>query len=119
MDNDLLELVGKLIEQTRSGKYQWEDVSSLSGGDRFRLNFGDVVVALQDGDRKVWSDEGEEHFVPEYRVEVLNNRGFVVAEMEHYAGKPFDNLAELFRLARSSARNRRQVMSNLLERIGR
>lgn len=120
MDNDLVELVGKLTEQTNAGKFQWEDVSTHSGGDRFRLNFGDVVVTIQDGDRKQWTDEGEEYFAPLYRMQVLNNRGFVVVESELVSGeKSFDQLAELFQLARSSARNRRHVLSSLLERISR
>ncbi len=120
MDKDLLELVEKLVEQTRSRNFQWEDVSSLSGGERFRLNFGDVVVAIEDGEVTRWRDEDESQQFPMHRLQILNNRGFVVAEQElAECDHQFGRLATLFEAARSSARKRHEVISGLLNRIGR
>ena len=120
MDNDLLDLIDRLTHQTGSGRVQWEDASTLSGGERFRLNFGDAVVEVLDGEATQWTADGEGREVPMCRVQVLNSRGFVVAEQELNLGAPlYGKLTGLFEAARSSARNRRQVISNLLERIGR
>lgn len=120
MEKDLLELIDRLIARSGAMAVQWEDASTLSGGERFRLNFGDVVVEVLDGETTLWKEDGEEYQMPSYRVQVLNNRGFIVAEQELSLGAPlYAKLAGLFDVARASARNRRQVLSNLLDRIGR
>jgi len=120
MDKDLLELVDVLIRRSGSPNVQWEDASTLSGGERFRLNFGDTVVEISDGEVTRWRDEDEGRLFPMYRLQVLNNRGFVVAEQELAECDPmYGKLDTLFETARSNSRKRENVISNLLDRIGR
>lgn len=120
MDKDLLELVDVLIKRTGSPSVMWEDASTLSGGERFRLNFGDVVVEISDGEATRWREEDESQVYPMYRLQIINSRGFIVAEQElaecdHLYGK----LAALFDSARSNSRRRGEVISGLINRIGR
>lgn len=118
MNEDLLELINRLLRQTNSSAVQWEDASTLSGGERFRINFGDAVIEVYDGEEQRAVEDGE-LYLPFYRLQVLNNRGFLVAEEEQTHEDPhYKPLRNLFQAARSSARNTRQVLGSLLQRLG-
>lgn len=120
MDKVLAEVVDRLISQTRAGKVQWEDVSTMSGGERFRVNFGDMLVDVREGERVEQSDLHGETHVSYIRVQVLNDRGFVVASAEHDIGGPYHRkLGELLDTARASARRREALLENLLQRLGK
>ncbi len=119
MDNEFAEVIDRLVAQTRAGKVQWEDLSSLSGGDEFRVNFGDAVVEVRQGERIERTDE-EKQYVEYIRVQILNDRGFVVAKSEQDVGHPFHGkLSELLEAARASGRRRRAVFDRLLTTLSK
>ena len=120
MDNVLRELVERLSDQTRAGKIVWEDVSTLSAGDRFRVNFGDAVVDIRQGERVEQSDEYGLVHVSYIRLQVLNDRGFIVDSTEQDVGTPgYSKLSTLLDAARGSGRQRKAVLEKLLTTLSK
>ncbi len=120
MDNEFAEVIDRLVAQTHAGKVSWEDLSSLSAGDEFRVNFGDVIVEVRQGERIERTDDDSKQYVGYIRVQILNDRGFVVAKTEQDIGQPFyGKLAELLEAARGSGRRRRAVFERLLTTLSK
>jgi aminoglycoside phosphotransferase (APT) family kinase protein len=119
MDDKLLTVIYKLTDQTRAGKVVWSDQSSVSLGDQFHATFGDVLVEVQKGDTRRERDDGEEYWVEYCRVQVRNNRGFVVASTQAEVGEHlYGRLTELHDVALASARNKVGVLEKLLQKLG-
>lgn len=120
MDNALWDVIDRLTENTRSGKLIWEDISSLSAGDRFRVNFGDTVVDIREGERVEQSDEFGQVHVSYIRFQVLNDQGFIVDSVEQDIGTSwYKKLSALLDAARGSGRRRKAVLEKLLTTLSK
>lgn len=120
MDNTLWEVIDRMTESTRAGNLVWEDVSSLSAGDRFRVNFGDTVVDIRQGERVEHSDEFGQVHVGYIRFQVLNDKGFIVDSVEHDIGTTwYQKLSTLLDAARGSGRRRKAVLEKLLTTLSK
>jgi hypothetical protein len=122
MDDVLLEVVDKLVEKTKAGRVEWEDVSPGLARDRFRAFIDDVSVEVMDGERL--SDRpaegGAEVYRPYYRLLVFNPPGQRVAVGVQEEGEPqYRRLGELFNVARDSARRTGTVLQKLLTTLSK
>jgi hypothetical protein len=122
VDDVLLKVIDKLVEKTKAGRVEWEDVSPGLAASRFRAFVEDLSVEVMDGERL--SDrpgvDGEEVYRPYYRVLVFNPRGQSVAVGVQEAGeRNYEQLGELFGAARSNARRTGTVLEKLLTTLSK
>ena len=121
MDEKLKQVVRSLHEKTWSGKLAWDDISSLSGGDEYRVKLGNSIIEVRSGYRDDYEDAGAAIPATRYhRMLVLNSKGFVVDECDQTpADDDFQLLGSLVEAARGNARKREDTLDQLLRLLAK
>jgi hypothetical protein len=103
-----LQLLTDLRDATAQSRIEWEDTADE---DMFRTNLGPGMVRVS---KSILSDDER----PYYTVWLLDPEGRVVDEYEALGGEDFSTIAELYELARRSARNASELVEAMLATLG-
>lgn len=105
-------LVQKLLEQSRAGKIQWEDVGKASTLDIYRTKIGTGFVRITLSE----DDDGRGGV----QVTLLNESGLPIADTHFGRGAERSKPAEeLIESARTSARGGERVLESMFEALDR
>ena len=106
-------LVKALIDKTGEGKVSWEPTVS---DEKFLAGFSKYVVSVEVG-----FEDGFRQERPYRTLSLLNNNGKTVDAKVEYDidSSDYEELGELFMLARRSAYNAEESLDNLLQELQR
>lgn len=121
IDDKLSALIATLIDKTREGKVSWNHTVN---DDEFLAGFSRYVVSVR-RDIVHYEDEGGSESLIE--IALLNENGQVMEVKTSYASgssilnpnltDDFENLRELFTLARRSAHNVEEGLTDILQEL--
>jgi hypothetical protein len=109
-NNEMMDLVGRLFIATRQGRIKWQDTAEE---EMFRTNFkqGSVRVGVVGG----YNEEVGEF--QQFKIVVLNKEGKIADEYIPDSASDISRCKELFVLARRSARDTDNVLSEIFEEL--
>ena len=121
IDNRLSALVTTLVDKTSEGKVSWSP--TINDGE-FIAGFSRYVVSIRQG--LVYSEDDDRPREPYIEIALLNPNGKIMEVATSYAIEPtfgpgifddYEELHELFVLARRSAHNVAESLDNLLQEL--
>lgn len=120
MDEKLQRVVESLHEKTRNGKLKWDDISTLTGGDEYRVRLGDIIIEFRSGQREDLDDTVYLPPTPYCRILVLNTKGLIVDECDLTpSNQNYELLSELHDVIRSGTRKREDTLDQLLQLLAK
>jgi hypothetical protein len=114
MNEKLDQVVQRLLDQTKGGKIEWQDVGNDILGERFQVNLGDTLVLISQEEEQ---DEDTPNSYLVHRFQILNKQARLVAEKVYTTHNSPGQL--LYISAFANARKPDLVIDNLLQKLSK